>query len=277
MKENIEKIKEIISSRRKKTNCFAFFDEIEQWIQTGEADIYLDEGNIFLFLRVNRFYKLYYFVNSFEEIGQVKKFLQNYLESDISLEFTTKHEKNLSEVTKALKKTGFSLYAEFARLLSGVNKLKVEEEVTNGFFELATLADTKDLLEIMHKEFDPITDNIPSEEELKRLIETKSIAVHHIDEKIIYIQIYEYTKGVLYSRMTWIKKKYRKPKYTVDIYKGIDEYIKQLNIENYQNLRCYFWVNTAIKNYKINIKQGAKLDGIKCFTFKYGKDEFQKS
>lgn len=274
MNKNIDIIKEIITSRRKKTNCFSFFNEINEWINSNKADLYLIDNNVFIFLQVNGFYKFYYYIDNFKDFEKAKNLLDIYhSKSKVSLEFTTKNDKNLNELTLAANDIGFIFYSEFARLLSGTNVLRSEEkeEEEEDFFELATVNDKKKLLKIMHNEFDIITDNIPTEEELEELINNKCIAIKHIDGEIIYIQIYEYKKGALYSRMTWIKKPFRKPKYTVDIYKGIDQYIKQLNIENYKNLRCYFWVNTNIKNYKINLKQGAIHDGIKCSVFIYSK------
>ncbi|MFW0696962.1 hypothetical protein ACN09X_11335, partial [Aliarcobacter butzleri] len=87
------------------------------------------------------------------------------------------------------------------------------------------------------KEFDILKDDIPTEEELLKLISNKSIVIKTLDNQIVLIQIYEYLKGALYSRMTWIKKEYRKPKYTIDIHKSIDSYLQDLNIENFKNFK----------------------------------------
>ncbi len=122
----------------------------------------------------------------------------------------------------------------------------------------------------MHKEFDKIKDDIPTEDELLELIDKKSILIRKIENQIVYIQIYEYSYGILYSRMTWIKKEYRKPKYTIEFYNAHSAYIEQLNIQNKQ-IRCYFWVDTSIKNYKIALKLGATLDGLTSNIFVYKK------
>lgn len=123
----------------------------------------------------------------------------------------------------------------------------------------------------MNKEFDKIKDNIPSEDELLELINKKAILIRKIEDEIIYIQIYEYSKSVLYSRMTWIKKEFRKPKYTVEFYNGEDAYVKQLNIPTNAKIRSYFWVDTSIKNYDITLKLGAILDGLTSNIFVYKK------
>lgn len=267
--QDIIKIKQIISSRRNKTNCFSYYTEILNWIENDEADIYLLENNIFIFYKANGFFKFYYYVTKLENIKLSQDLLNEYKnKSDISLEFTTKNDKDINEISTTISAIGFNFQAEFVRLLSGTNKLRIDKNI--GYFELASQEDKRELLEIINKEFNIITDNIPKEEELTKLIENKCIAIKHIDDKIVFIQIYEYSKGSLYSRMTWIEKKYRKPKYTVDFFNGIDEYvIKQLGIKDYKNLRCYYWVDTSIKNYKIGLKLGSKLDGIKCIIFIY--------
>ena len=114
------------------------------------------------------------------------------------------------------------------------------------------------------------TESIPSPYSQELVVSNKSIVIKTLDNQIVLIQIYEYLKGALYSRMTWIKKEYRKPKYTIEFYNADSAYIEQLNIQNKQ-IRCYFWVDTSIKNYKITLKLGATLDGLTSNIFVYKK------
>jgi hypothetical protein len=272
--QNINEIKNIISSRRKKTNCFSFYNEIISWIENSQADLYLIEDCVFIFYEANGFYKFYYYVDKFEKISLSKNLLNKYKsQNKVSLEFTTKNGKDIEELTNAITFIGFNFYAEIVRIIQGQNTFTVEEKISKTqspmYYELATLDDKNELLGIMHREFDVLKDDIPTEEELIKLIYNKSIVVKHIDNKIILIQIYEYSKGALYSRMTWIEKSYRKPKYTVDLYKGLDEYLYDLNIESYKNLRSYGWIDKNNKNLKINLKFGAQLDGVTCTIFLY--------
>ncbi|MFW3341646.1 hypothetical protein [Aliarcobacter butzleri] len=271
MKDNtyIEKIKSIINSRTKKTNCFSFYNEICDWIEKDKADFYLIDNSIFAFLKANGFYKFYYWVDSFEDIKLAKTLLDEYRnKSEISLEFTTKNNRFLEEIKEQIYSIGFEFYAEYIRLLSPKDsKLNVEQEFK---FELATSIDKKELLDIMYQEFDKIKDDIPTEDELLELIDKKSILIRKIENEIVYIQIYEYSYGVLYGKMRWIKKEFRKPKYTVDFFNSDASYIKQLNIEN-KNLREYFWVDTSIKQYKLTLKLGAIPDGLTSNIFVYKK------
>ncbi len=268
---HIEEIKSIINSRIKKTNCFSFFNEICDWIEKNKADFYLVDNSIFVFFKANGFYKFYYWVDNFEDIKLAKTLLDQYRnKSEISLEFTTKNNRFLVEIKEQIYSIGFEFYAEFARLLSGTNKLQDKENKYFDMFKIAKVEDKNELLEIMHKEFDKIKDDIPTEDELLELINKKSILIRKIENEIVYIQIYEYSHGALYSRMTWIKKEYRKPKYTIEFYNGDSAYIEQLNIQNKQ-IRCYFWVDTSIKNYKITVKLGATLDGLTSNIFVYKK------
>lgn len=268
---HIEKIKSIINSRIKKTNCFSFFNEICDWIEKNKADFYLVDNSIFVFFKANGFYKFYYWVDNFEDIKLAKTLLDQYRnKSEISLEFTTKNNRFLVEIKEQIYSIGFEFYAEFARLLYGTNKLQDKENKYFDMFKIAKVEDKNELLEIMHKEFDKIKDDIPTEDELLELINKKSILIRKIENQIVYIQIYEYSHGVLYSRMTWIKKEYRKPKYTIEFYNGNYAYIEHLNIQNKQ-IRYYFWVDTSIKNYKITLKLGATLDGLTSNIFVYKK------
>lgn len=268
MNQHIEEIKNIITSRKKKTNCFSFYNEIVNWIENDKADVYLIEDNVFIFLKTHGFYKLYYYVNNFNEIALCKELLEGYREKgSVSLEFTTKNGMNIDEITSHLTNIGFKFYKEYARVISAFSPFKSEDDSIS--YDIASRNNKDELLEIMHKEFDVITDDLPTEEELIRLIESKSILIKIFDEKIVFIQIYEYLKGALYSRMTWIDKKYRKPKYTIDFYKSLDKYLKALNIENLEKVRSYGWIDKNNKNFKINLKFGAKLDGVTCTIFLY--------
>lgn len=271
MNNHIEKAKEIISSRKKKTNCFSFYNEILNWMEEDKVDIHLIDNNLFLFLKNQGFYKLYYYVDDFEQISLCKEILQEYqLKENISLEFTTKNDINKEEITRIAEKTGFEFYKEYARVISAPASFK---STTTKTAFLASLEDKQELLDIMYREFDVITDYLPSEKELIDLIEKKSIIIQKIDNEIVFIQIYEYQKGTLYSRMTWIAKKYRKPKFTIDFYEDMNAYLEQLNIEDWSKIRSFGWIDKANKNFKINLKFGAKTDGTTCTIFLYkGKD-----
>lgn len=267
MNQDMEEIKKIIASRKKITNCFSFYTEIMDWIKNGKANVYLINDCVFIFYKINGFYKFYYYVDNFGDIKISQNLLNKYtLKSNVSLEFTTKNDKNITEVTESIIPIGFEFYAEYIRVISGASAFNIEN---TSYYELASLNDVAELLDIIYKEFDVISDDLPSKEDLINLINNKSILVKHIEEKIVFIQIYEYAKGVLYSRMTWIEKKYRKPKYTIDFYSGLNEYLKQLNIKDWEKLRSYGWINKSNKNYKINLKFGAKPDGITCTIFTY--------
>lgn len=270
--QSIEEIKNIISSRKKKTNCFSFYNEVMEWIESNKADVYIIGDNLFLFLKTHGFYKFYYYVNSFDEISLCKHLLEEYkCKNSVSLEFTTKNGLYIDELTSIFTNIGFVFYKEYARVISGASafesKKEEEKEIVN--YELATLEDINELFEIMYKEFDVISDYLPTTEDIVNLINNKSIIIKKLDDKIVFIQIYEYSKGALYSRMTWVDKKYRKPKYTIDFYKSLNEYLKQLNIKNWEKLRSYGWIDKNNKNFKINLKFGAQLDGVTCTIFLY--------
>lgn len=267
---HIEEIKSIINSRIKKTNCFSFFNEICDWIEKNKADFYLVDNSIFVFFKANGFYKFYYWVENFEDIKLAKTLLDQYRnKSEISLEFTTKNNRFLEEIKEQISSISFEFYAEYIRLLSPKdNKLNEDHQEFN--FELATSIDKNELLTIMHQEFDKIKDDIPTEEELLEAIDKKYILIKKIENEIVYIQIYEYTYGVLYGKMRWIKKEFRKPKYTVDFFNSDASYINHLNIEH-KNIRGYFWVDSSIKQYKLTLKLGAIPDGLTSNIFVYKK------
>lgn len=267
----ITEIKKIITNRKNLTNCFQYYDEILKWIENNQAHVHKVDNCVFLFLKLTNFYKFYYFIENYTDILFANDFLVFYSKKyKISMEFTTKSDKDLTIINNLVDQINFTYYSEFARLISGKNNLKKEKEKENKSFQLAENKDINNLLKTMNKEFDPIIDDIPSEEELISLINSKSIILKYHENKLIFIQIFEYKSGALYSRMTWILKKFRKPKYTIDIYSEIDSYLEYLNIEN-QDLRAYYWVDITNRNFLIGQKLGSKPDGLRCVTYLYNK------
>ena len=270
---DIDEIKKIIINRKNLSNCFRYYNDILEWIEKDQAYVHKVNNCVFLFLKSNKFYKFYYFIEKYSDIKLANEFLIVYAEKhQISMEFTTKSDKDLVKVNSLADEINFTYYSEFARLISGENNLKKEKEKEKEkkYFQLAENKDISNLLETMHEEFDSIIDNIPSEEELISLIKNKSIILKYYENKLIFIQIFEYKVGALYSRMTWILKKFRKPKYTIDMYSEIDSYLEYLDIRN-QNIRAYYWVDITNRNFLIGQKLGSKPDGLRCITYLYNK------
>lgn len=268
MANDTQVIKDIVSSRTKRTNSFKFYDEICRWIDEEKADFYLIEGNVFAFYKADGFYKFYYYVDKFSDIKLAKNLLDSYAKSgQISLEFTTKNNLFLDEAQSAAQASGFEFYAEYVRINSGINKLSTDDPIEEEYC-LAIHSDADELCRIMNREFDKLKDDIPSKDELASLIDNNSVLIKKVGGEIIYIQIYEYSINRLYSRMTWIDKRYRKPKYTVEYFNANEKFIKGLGVRQ-KNIRAYFWVDTSNKNFKIMLKTGAKPDGLTNNIFIY--------
>ena len=267
MANDTQFIKEIVLSREKRTNSFKFYDEIFRWIDEGKADFYLTDGNVFVFYKADGFYKFYYYVDKLADIKLAKNLLDSYAKSGkISLEFTTKNNLFLDELGSAAQAVGFEFYAEYARVNSGINKLSTDDPIEG--YRAATHGDADELYHIMNREFDKLKDDIPDKDELASLIDSNSVLIKKVDGEIIYIQIFEYSINRLYSRMTWIDKKYRKPKYTIEYFNANNKFIKELGVRD-ENKRSYCWVDTSNKNFKIILKTDGKLDGLTNNIFIY--------
>lgn len=269
----MDEIKSILSNRKNLTNSFNYYNEIINWIESNQAYFQIINNCLFLLLKKDKFCKFYYFIEKYSDVILANDFLLTHSkEHKISMEITTKEPKSLEIISSFAKELNFSYYSEFARLISGENNLKKDKDkdkIKNDFL-LAKEEDINILLETMYQEFDPIIDDIPSEKELMTLIKNKSIIIKYEQNKLIFIQIFEYKFSSLYSRMTWISKKFRKPKYTIDIYSEIDSYLESLNIGN-KGIRAYYWVDITNRNFLIGQKLGSKPDGLRCITFLYNK------
>lgn len=270
----LDTVKSILKSRRYKTNCFSFYDEVIEWIESKKADVYIEGEDIFLFLKDNSIYKFYYFVKNLENIKDASKYFDKYKKlSRLSLEFTTKNGRGVEEISKIIKPLKFDFYAKFVRMISGGNKLETEQDRVKYKYKLATMDDIDELLEIIHEAFDEVIDYIPTREKLISYIENKNIILDKEEGRIVFFNIYVYTDKMIYSPMFWIDKKYRKPKYTVEFYGQIAQFVKEFNIDDIMEARSYFWVDIEKKAYKIHKISGAKEDGLECSIFEYKQEE----
>lgn len=267
----MQDIKNVIQNRKKLSNCFAFFNEICKWHEDGVADFYLVDDLVFVFKRANGFFKFYYYINELSDIKMAKPLLDRYINtSKVSLEITNKDNDFLQKYSGALADLGFDCYAHFVRMTNGEGQHRVFDPNKSYIadFSIATQEDVDELLDIMHENFDPIKDDILQKDELSKIISNGGVLVRKVDKKIIFLQIYEHTKMTLYSRMTWVKKEFRKPKYSAELYGATDEFARKLMGESL-NFRSYFWVDKNIKNYKIALAMGGILDGLNSYIFVY--------
>ena len=268
--QNLENIKKILSSRPPKTNCFLFFNEICELMDTHKADFYLkDENSVFMFLNTNGYFKFYYFVNNFKDIALAKPLLDEYHKiNDVSLDFITKNDRFLEELKEAIYPIGFKFYAEFARFSDTKSSILVDNNID--YFKLLKFAepsDAEEILEIMHSEFDKLKDDMTTRDELLKLIENGTVLIKKELGKIIYINIYQLTQNALYSRLAWIDKNFRKPKFAVEIYSAADAFIQ--NIIKDKHIRYYYWMNKESKVYKMSKLQNVPTDGLTNNIFIY--------
>lgn len=138
------------------------------------------------------------------------------------------------------------------------------------YFKLLKFAepsDAEEILEIMYREFDKLKDDMITRDELLKLIENGTVLIKKELGKIIYINIYQLTQNALYSRLAWIDKNFRKPKFAVEIYSAADAFIQ--NIIKDKHIRYYYWMNKESKVYKMSKLQNVPTDGLTNNIFIY--------
>lgn len=115
----MHEIMQVIKSRRKLTNCFSFFNEIQEWFENNKADFYLVNGDVFIFYKANGFYKFYYYVDDLNCIQKARELLQRYsISCDITLSVVTRDADFLTTSSTALLNSGFKFYAQFDRFIN---------------------------------------------------------------------------------------------------------------------------------------------------------------
>lgn len=112
---------------------------------------------------------------------------------------------------------------EVRRSLTRMSCLGVGDEFRQNTekVRLAVRSDVTELHRLLMDYFDPLSEQLPSEEELDRYIENSGIYVYPIDDKIAGFIIFELTKASFYLRHWFTHPDYRNRGVGSDLYKKV--------------------------------------------------------
>ncbi len=154
-----------------------------------------------------------------------------------------------------LEKSGFEHYETYSRYYYHVNdKRRPVEDI-----EFAKPSEKEDISVLLYENFNKYTDHLPSLDELQTMIEQKAILVDHDKNgKVCGVNIFTIKGRTAYGN-AWIDKGEN----------AIGLYLASKNIYVDRGVKfSYFWVRDSnTKVAKMHLKSGAKLDGLKDYTF----------
>ena len=243
----IQRAIEIFKNRPKFTNLFVSFDEFNKII--NEAQILVRGNNCFLLIKHNGFYKFYYLVDSLANLKNLDAFFR-LINEPIITEIVSK---------EAIKSDffcdiGFKDYKIYSRYKS-TKKNRSFKNVQN-----ATLDDIDEILELINKTFDPLSDYLPNFDELKELILKQAVFVVRLENVVAGVAIYELKQKICYFRLNCVRQ---------DFQNGLIGYALASAPEQMQEAQVFYaWMHDENSEaIRLNQALGYKPDGLKDYIF----------
>ncbi len=249
MSQKLQKALKIFSNRTKYTNCYMSYNDFVNLLDICEICI---RGNsLFLLKSEDKFLRFYYFINDYNELNNLEDFLNMY-DVPIVLEVVSKEEVE----NEIYKKINFYPYKVYSRYFVTKSLKKATKIV------LAEKSDILEIKKLLDQEFDPLSDYIPSKDELNRLVEKKELFITRRNDTISSIAIYQKMGLKLYYRLLLVHPDYRTG------FLGYNHALKSLDNDGY----AYAWVDDEnIPPSKLIMAVGYKKDGLKNHIFLYHK------
>lgn len=234
----------IFKNRVKYTNCFVTYDNFLELIDN--SIFFIRRECIFLLKKEEKFYKFYYFINDYKQLNNLKSFF-NICKQAIIIEIVSKKEIDNS----IYKKIGFNSYKIYSRYV-------IDKKVKSiSLIEIAKENDIEEIKNLIDNTFDPLSDYIPTREELFYFVKNKELYIVK-NNIIVGIAIYIKNGNNYYFRLSCVHPDYRN---------GFIGYILASNIPSDAN-KVVTWIdNNNESAKKLNLGIGYKPDNLQNHIF----------
>lgn len=250
--ETMNKIKSV--NKRIATNFFVLEDK-KTLINNKELYMTKFDNLILIFIKNPRFYRLYYYTNDIKCLKNGLMKLDFNYDKKIVTDIVGK-KKDLAHVTDIFLESGFNLITTFYRMS------KTNHNNFNYYYDKANdikYAENEDIQSIYHKikkNFNEITEHLPSIEDIKSDIEKRNILLVKKNGNIIAYLIFNTIGKTSIFRYWYVDKAYRGKKIGLSL---INKYFYECKDVK----RFILWVescnNDAIKKY---LNNDFKYDGL---------------
>lgn len=184
---------EVLKIRKKFSNCYFQPDELEKWIFEDRIVCYTSGDAVILLLKENDYVKIYFTSDDFEWLSDFMK-IRNSSPDDYVIEVVSKGD---------LEDYDFSTKIHCKKVIN-YERLRGSGVIIDNSYEefcYCTEEDYGNLRTMMDSTFNKIGDRIPTDEELRHFIETKSIIGIRDGKMLAGFLIFEDTKKTSYVRM----------------------------------------------------------------------------
>lgn len=241
----------IYNNRVNHSNCYMNYNEFIELIE--ENEFIVRNNSIFIMVNQNSFYRFYFFINDYEELKNLNNFFALY-RKPIVLEIIS----NMQIDDNIYTKSGFEPYKIYSRYRTD-KKNKNFDSV-----KIANIEDTEDISTLINETFDPLSDYIPSNDELKNLILNKEVFIVKVDDKLAGVSIFEKRDKNYYFRLSCVHQKHRP---------GLIGYmLASTSPQDGSNYSTWIDDNN-IEAIKLNTFLGYKPDGVKNYIFVQNKGD----
>jgi len=221
-------------------------------LATGfDYDYQIVDGTIVVRKKEGDFYRLFVLSTDAAELTTILSCLQE--EHVINIP----SRKPIDDWQAVMKDSGFEYYSTYSRYCNTKIATMKKHKTTLNIH--ATIENTEEIYQLLTETFSPYTGHLPSKEELEEMILNQQVLVDkYSDGHVCGVNIHTIT-GVTGYGNAWVDKGEHAVELLLDMYNEmIEKGVK----------RHVFWVNDANTGVaKMHIKMGAKLDGLKDYTY----------
>ncbi|MGB6329958.1 MAG: MBL fold metallo-hydrolase [Halarcobacter sp.] len=239
-----EKAIKIFKNRVNYSNCFVTYDNFLKLLD--DCTFFTRGDSLFLLKKESVFFKFYYFVNDYKELTKLDSFFYTCKQT-IIMEVVSKE-----KITNLIyEQIGFETYKTYSRYI-------IDKEVKKlNTVEFAKEDDIKEIKKLIDDTFDPLSDYIPTREELLYFVKNKELYIVK-NNIIVGIAIYIKNGNNYYFRLSCVHPDYRN---------GFIGYILASNIPSDAN-KVITWVdNNNESAKKLNLGIGYKPDNLQNHIF----------
>ena len=262
--KNWNELLEITASFREKgetiTNFYPNEAEMTEWIENDSFFFTeFNEKTACLVHRTSDAYFLFFYITNMSELSQALLLVKNQFSGEkLAFDWICRNEEESKLLSKECKVGDFSLHTSLQRMSQ---VLKENMFVNVSEIESAQKEDIDELHSMFYSAFDPISERIPSKEQLNQYIESKSILVKRVQDEIAGFAVIDIQKKTMYLKHLLTNSKFRR--------QGIaDSLLKKAFFLSKGCIRYILWVikenQPAINLYK---KFGYEFEALSNYTY----------
>lgn len=197
----------IVKEKEHYTNCYFLKNKVLQLIERRKLYYEKQGNNVILYEKEEGFYRLYYWINDIENVKKIKNNLPVVIEFPYSKELSQKNEIELGLISKL----GFVLGRESSQMVMKKEEVIWKDELLDGKirFDYPKIDDYKRIKELLFMSFNALFAFLPTDEQLKTLINNHNIIVAYYDEEIVGALNTEQINNTVWIRHICIDKKYQ--------------------------------------------------------------------